>query len=92
MSICHNCIGASRCQRSNDSRRRLRVLCSSSPWRDRIRSIARSILKESNRSQARNIAVKLDGIGWQIVPMRDWDAIDFAFTYEECVCPVHCRA
>ena len=40
-------------------------------------------LKESNRSQARNIAVKLDSIGWQIVPLRDWDAIDFAFAHEE---------
>jgi hypothetical protein len=39
--------------------------------------------KESNRSQARDIAVKLDGRGCQIVPLRDWDAIDFTFTHEE---------
>jgi TrkA-N domain/RyR domain len=40
-------------------------------------------LKESNRSQARDIAVKLEGLGCQIVPLRDWDAIDFTFTHEE---------
>jgi hypothetical protein len=39
--------------------------------------------KESNRSQARHIAVKLNDIGCQIVPLRDWGAIDFTFTDEE---------
>jgi hypothetical protein len=39
--------------------------------------------KESNRSQARHIAVKLSEIGCQIVPLRDWGAIDFTFTHEE---------
>ena len=39
--------------------------------------------KESNRGQARHIAVKLNDIGCQIVPLRDWGAIDFTFTDEE---------
>lgn len=39
--------------------------------------------KESNRSQARHIAVKLNEVGCQIVPLRDWGAIDFTFTDEE---------
>jgi hypothetical protein len=39
--------------------------------------------KESNRSQARHIAVKLNEIRCQIVPLRDWGAIDFTFTDEE---------
>ena len=39
--------------------------------------------KESNRSQARHIAVKLNDIGCQIVPLRDWGAVDFTFTDEE---------
>ena len=39
--------------------------------------------KESNRSQARDIAAKLNEIECQIVPLRDWGAIDFTFTDEE---------
>jgi hypothetical protein len=39
--------------------------------------------KESNRSQARHIAVKLNEVECQIVPLRDWGAIDFTFTDEE---------
>jgi TrkA-N domain/RyR domain len=39
--------------------------------------------KESNRAQARDIAVKLDNIGCHIVPLRDWGAIDFTFTHDE---------
>lgn len=40
-------------------------------------------IKESNRSQARDIAVKLDGLGYQIVPLRDWNAVEFTFTHDE---------
>jgi hypothetical protein len=41
------------------------------------------IFKESNRSQARHIAVKLTEVECQIVRLRDWGAIDFTFTNEE---------
>lgn len=39
--------------------------------------------KESNRSQARHIAVKLAEIGYEIVPLRDWEAADFTFEDDE---------
>ena len=39
--------------------------------------------KESNRSQARHIEIKLNAVGCQIVPLRDWGAMDFTFTDEE---------
>jgi len=48
------------------------------PWSELDESF-----KESNRAQARAIAVKVNNIGCQIVPLRDWDAIDFTFTHEE---------
>ncbi|WP_083213254.1 NAD-binding protein [Mycobacterium malmoense] len=39
--------------------------------------------KASNRGQARHIAVKLNEIGYQIVPLCNWGAMDFTFTPEE---------
>ena len=39
--------------------------------------------KESSRSQARDIAVKLRNIGCDIAPLRDWDASEFAFSDDE---------
>jgi hypothetical protein len=39
--------------------------------------------KESCRSQARHIAVKLRNIGCDIAPLRDWDASEFAFSDDE---------
>lgn len=39
--------------------------------------------KESSRSQARHIAVKLRSIACDIVPLRDWDASEFAFCDDE---------
>ena len=35
--------------------------------------------KESSRSQARDIAVKLRMVGYAIAPLRDWNAKDFEF-------------
>ena len=43
----------------------------------------RESFKESNRSQARHIAVKLNEIRYQIVPLRAWGAMDFTFTPAE---------
>jgi hypothetical protein len=45
------------------------------PWSELDDSV-----KGSNRAQARDIAVKLAGLGCQIVPLSDWDAIDFTFS------------
>lgn len=39
--------------------------------------------KESNRAQARDIAVKLRAVHYAVGPLRDWDAKDFEFTPEE---------
>ncbi len=39
--------------------------------------------KESNRGQARHIAVKLNKIDCQIVPLRDWGATDLTFTDDQ---------
>ncbi|WP_245713956.1 NAD-binding protein [Nocardia vaccinii] len=39
--------------------------------------------KESNRAQARDIAVKLASIGCAIAPLRDWAAADFTFSDAE---------
>ena len=39
--------------------------------------------KESSRSHARHIAVKLRNIGCDIAPLRDWDASEFAFSDDE---------
>ncbi len=39
--------------------------------------------KDSSRSHARDIAVKLRSIGCEMAPLRDWDASDFTFTSEE---------
>ncbi len=39
--------------------------------------------KESSRAQARDIGVKLRVIGCDIVPLRDWDASEFAFSDDE---------
>ena len=50
--------------------------------------------KESNRAQARDIAVKLRAICCAIAPLRDWDAKDFKFTddeIEKLAIDEHCR-
>ncbi|OBH88297.1 hypothetical protein A5678_16945 [Mycobacterium sp. E2733] len=39
--------------------------------------------KDSSRSQARDIAVKLRSIGCDIAPLRDWDASEFVFSSDE---------
>jgi voltage-gated potassium channel Kch len=39
--------------------------------------------RDSNREQARHIAVKLRKIGCEIAPLRDWGAATFAFTRGE---------
>ncbi len=39
--------------------------------------------KESSRSHARHIAVKLRNVGCDIAPLRDWDASEFAFSDDE---------
>jgi len=40
-------------------------------------------LRESNRDQARHVAIKLTSIGCSIAPCRDWQPPDFTFTEEE---------
>jgi Trk K+ transport system NAD-binding subunit len=39
--------------------------------------------KDSNRSQARHIGVKLRSIGCDLAPLRDWDASEFVFGTDE---------
>ncbi|WP_156690311.1 NAD-binding protein [Mycobacterium sp. Marseille-P9652] len=39
--------------------------------------------RDSNRAQARHIAVKLRSIGCDIAPLRDWDASEFVFSGDE---------
>jgi voltage-gated potassium channel Kch len=48
------------------------------PWDEADES-----LKESSRAHARHIAVKLRSIGYEIAPLRDWDASEFMFTPNE---------
>jgi hypothetical protein len=59
MSICHNCIGACRCQRRNESRRRLRGLASSRPCRDKIRFTVRSDTTNPPGSARRNNSIRI---------------------------------
>jgi hypothetical protein len=40
-------------------------------------------MKESNRAQARDITAKLASFGYQIVPLRAWEATDFTFEDDE---------
>ena len=49
-----------------------------SPW-----PLLRESYKESSRSQARHIAVKLAEIGCEMVPLHDWAAMDFTFDDDE---------
>ncbi|MCV7311103.1 NAD-binding protein [Mycobacterium paraffinicum] len=39
--------------------------------------------KDSSRSQARHIGVKLRSIGCDLAPLRDWDASEFVFSTDE---------
>ncbi|WP_082939282.1 NAD-binding protein [Mycobacterium sp. 852002-30065_SCH5024008] len=39
--------------------------------------------KDSSRSQARHIGVKLRSIGCDLAPLRDWDASEFLFSTDE---------
>lgn len=39
--------------------------------------------KESSRAQARDIALKLRGIEYELAPLRDWDAASFTFASQE---------
>jgi TrkA-N domain/RyR domain len=39
--------------------------------------------KESSRAHARDIAAKLRGIGYELAPLRDWDAAGFTLTDSE---------